>query len=40
VPAAAIVWMVDHPEALENGQTVRGQKLVLVEGLHTDWRKS
>jgi len=38
VPAAAIAWMVDHPEALENGQTVRGQKLALVEDLHPDWR--
>ncbi len=38
VPAAAMVWMVDHPEALENGQTVRAQKLALVEGLHPDWR--
>jgi len=38
VPAAAIAWIVDHPEALENGQTVRGQKLALVEGLHPDWR--
>ena len=40
VPAAAIVWIVDHPDALENGQTVRGQKLALVEGLHPDWRTS
>ena len=40
VPAAAIVWMVHHPDALENGQTVRGQKLALVEGLHPDWRTS
>ncbi len=39
VPAAAIVWMVDHPEALDNGQTVRGLKLALVEGLHPDWRE-
>jgi NAD(P)-dependent dehydrogenase (short-subunit alcohol dehydrogenase family) len=38
VPAAAIAWMVDHPEAFENGQTVRGQKLALVEDLHPDWR--
>jgi NAD(P)-dependent dehydrogenase (short-subunit alcohol dehydrogenase family) len=38
VPAAAMAWMVDHPEALENGQTVRAQKLALVEGLHPDWR--
>jgi NAD(P)-dependent dehydrogenase (short-subunit alcohol dehydrogenase family) len=40
VPAAAIVWIADHPEALENGQTVRGLKLALVEGLHPDWRGS
>ena len=39
VPAAAIAWLVDHPEAVGNGQTVRAQKLALVEGLHTDWRK-
>ena len=38
VPAAAIAWIVDHPEALENGSTVRAQKLALVEGLHEDWR--
>jgi NAD(P)-dependent dehydrogenase (short-subunit alcohol dehydrogenase family) len=40
VPAAAIAWMVDHPGSLENGQTVRAQKLALVEGLHADWRTS
>jgi len=40
VPAAAIVWMVDHPDELENGQTIRGQKLALVEELHADWRTS
>jgi NAD(P)-dependent dehydrogenase (short-subunit alcohol dehydrogenase family) len=38
VPAAAIAWMVDHPEAVENGQTIRAQKLALVEVLHPDWR--
>ncbi len=38
VPAAAIAWMVDHPDELENGQTVRGLKLALTEGLHPDWR--
>ncbi|HEY4928327.1 MAG TPA: SDR family oxidoreductase [Acidimicrobiales bacterium] len=38
VPAAAMAWMVDHPEALQNGQTVRAQKLALVEDLHPDWR--
>jgi NAD(P)-dependent dehydrogenase (short-subunit alcohol dehydrogenase family) len=40
VPAAAIAWMVDHPEALENGQTVRGLKLALDRDLHPDWRPS
>ncbi len=39
VPAAAIAWMVDHPESLVNGQTVRGLKLALAEGLHPDWRE-
>ena len=39
VPAAAIAWIVDHPEAIENGSTVRAQKLALVEGLHPDWRE-
>ncbi len=38
VPGSAIAWMADHPGALENGQTVRAQKLALVEGLHPDWR--
>jgi len=38
VPAAAIAWLVDHPGAVENGSTVRAQKLALVEGLHEDWR--
>ena len=39
MPAAAIAWMVDHPESLVNGQTVRGLKLALAEGLHPDWRE-
>lgn len=38
VPAAAIVWMAAHPDELDNGQTVIGQKLVLTKGLHPDWR--
>jgi NAD(P)-dependent dehydrogenase (short-subunit alcohol dehydrogenase family) len=38
VPAAAIVWLADHPDDVENGQTVRAQKLVLTLGLHPDWR--
>jgi NAD(P)-dependent dehydrogenase (short-subunit alcohol dehydrogenase family) len=37
-PAAAIAWIADHPEELENGSTVRGLKLVLERGLHEDWR--
>jgi NAD(P)-dependent dehydrogenase (short-subunit alcohol dehydrogenase family) len=38
VPAATIAWLVDHPEALENGQTVKGLKTALTLGLHPDWR--
>jgi NAD(P)-dependent dehydrogenase (short-subunit alcohol dehydrogenase family) len=39
-PAAAIVWLADHAEEMENGQTVRALKLVLSRGLHADWRQS
>jgi NAD(P)-dependent dehydrogenase (short-subunit alcohol dehydrogenase family) len=38
VPAAAIVWVAENAGELENGQTVRGQKLALERGLHPDWR--
>jgi NAD(P)-dependent dehydrogenase (short-subunit alcohol dehydrogenase family) len=38
VPAAAVVWMADHADELDNGQTVRGQKLALERDLHPDWR--
>jgi NAD(P)-dependent dehydrogenase (short-subunit alcohol dehydrogenase family) len=38
VPAAAIVWLADHPDEAENGQTVRAQKLALTHDLHPDWR--
>jgi NAD(P)-dependent dehydrogenase (short-subunit alcohol dehydrogenase family) len=38
VPAAAIAWLVDHPEAVDNGQTVRALKLALTHRLHPDWR--
>jgi NAD(P)-dependent dehydrogenase (short-subunit alcohol dehydrogenase family) len=38
VPAAAIAWLAEHPEDVENGQTVRAQKLALTHGLHADWR--
>jgi NAD(P)-dependent dehydrogenase (short-subunit alcohol dehydrogenase family) len=37
-PAAAIAWLVDHPEALENGQTVKALRTALDFGLHPDWR--
>jgi NAD(P)-dependent dehydrogenase (short-subunit alcohol dehydrogenase family) len=39
VPAAAIAWLADHPDAVENGATVRAQKLALERGLHPDWRE-
>jgi NAD(P)-dependent dehydrogenase (short-subunit alcohol dehydrogenase family) len=38
VPAAAIAWLAAHPEAVDNGQTVRAQKLALTLELHPDWR--
>ena len=38
VPAAAIVWLSEHPTEVENGQTVQAQKLVLTHELHPDWR--
>jgi NAD(P)-dependent dehydrogenase (short-subunit alcohol dehydrogenase family) len=38
VPGAVIAWLVDHPEAAENGQTVRALKLALTQDLHPDWR--
>ena len=37
-PAATIAWLVDHPEAVLNGQTVRALKIALDQGLHPDWR--
>jgi NAD(P)-dependent dehydrogenase (short-subunit alcohol dehydrogenase family) len=40
VPAAAQVWLAGHPDEVENGQTVRAQKLALTHGLHADWRPS
>jgi NAD(P)-dependent dehydrogenase (short-subunit alcohol dehydrogenase family) len=39
VPAAAIVWLAEHPGEIENGQTVRAQKLALTHSLHPDWRR-
>jgi len=38
VPAAAIVWLAEHADEVENGQTVRAQKLALTHQLHADWR--
>ncbi len=37
-PAAAIAWVADHADQMENGQTVKALKLVLSRGLHPDWR--
>jgi NAD(P)-dependent dehydrogenase (short-subunit alcohol dehydrogenase family) len=38
VPGAAIAWLAGHPDELDNGQTVRAQKLALTHDLHPDWR--
>jgi NAD(P)-dependent dehydrogenase (short-subunit alcohol dehydrogenase family) len=38
VPAASIAWLVEHPEAVTNGQTVKALKLALTHQLHPDWR--
>jgi NAD(P)-dependent dehydrogenase (short-subunit alcohol dehydrogenase family) len=38
VPAAVIAWLADHPDEVENGQTVRALKLALTHNLHPDWR--
>ena len=38
VPAAAIAWLAAHPDDMENGHTVRAQKLALTHHLHPDWR--
>ena len=37
-PAAAIAWLVDHPDDVTNGQTVKALKLALTHRLHPDWR--
>ncbi len=39
VPAAVIVWLAEAPEVVENGQTVRAQKVALDHELHPDWRR-
>jgi NAD(P)-dependent dehydrogenase (short-subunit alcohol dehydrogenase family) len=38
VPGAAIAWLAGHADEMDNGQTVRAQKLALTHGLHDDWR--
>ncbi len=38
VPGVAIAWLARHPEDVDNGQTVRAQKLALTHRLHPDWR--
>ncbi|HWD53346.1 MAG TPA: SDR family NAD(P)-dependent oxidoreductase [Acidimicrobiales bacterium] len=40
VPAAAIAWLAEAPAEIENGQTIRAQKLALTHQLHPDWRAS
>ncbi len=40
VPAATIAWLVEHPEAVGNGQTVKALKMALTHDLHPDWRES
>jgi NAD(P)-dependent dehydrogenase (short-subunit alcohol dehydrogenase family) len=39
-PAAAIAWLVDHPDDVDNGQTVRALRVALDHGLHPDWRSA
>ena len=39
VPASVVAWLAGHPEAVDNGATVRAQKAALVHGLHPDWRQ-
>ena len=39
-PAAAIAWLAEHPDQVENGRTVRALKLALTHTLHPDWRLS
>jgi NAD(P)-dependent dehydrogenase (short-subunit alcohol dehydrogenase family) len=38
VPGVVIAWLADHPDEVENGATVRAQKLALARDLHPDWR--
>ena len=38
VPASVVVWLAGQPDGVENGATVRAQKVALVHGLHPDWR--
>jgi NAD(P)-dependent dehydrogenase (short-subunit alcohol dehydrogenase family) len=38
VPGSAIAWLAGNAEAVDNGQTVRAQKLALTHGLHPEWR--
>jgi NAD(P)-dependent dehydrogenase (short-subunit alcohol dehydrogenase family) len=38
VPGAVIAWLAEHADEVENGQTVRAQKMALTLDLHPDWR--
>jgi NAD(P)-dependent dehydrogenase (short-subunit alcohol dehydrogenase family) len=39
VPAAVVAWLAEHPGEVENGTTVRAQKLALTLQIHPDWRQ-
>ena len=38
VPGRAIAWLAEHPDDVENGSTVKAQRLALDLELHPDWR--
>ncbi len=38
VPGVVIAWLADRPAEVDNGATVRAQKVALTHGLHPDWR--
>jgi NAD(P)-dependent dehydrogenase (short-subunit alcohol dehydrogenase family) len=38
-PAAAIAWLADNQDAVDNGTTVNALRLALRHELHPDWRE-
>ncbi len=38
VPGSVIAWLATAPDGVDNGSTVRAQKVALDLGLHPDWR--